>query len=93
MTGTAPYRISLLLAVALYGTGLLTAGERTDIQGMGMARTFTASTRGLDAVGINPANLRVGQDGVLTFGLLPVGLHVGSDFMTYELYQKYFTGV
>lgn len=85
-------RVMLLLA-AFCASGPVSAGERTDIKGMGMARTFTASTLGLDAVGINPANLRVGQEGLLTFGLLPVGLHVGSDFMSYGLYQKYFTGV
>jgi hypothetical protein len=94
MTGRALCRLlTLFLAGALCETGLLVAGERTDIQGMGMARTFTASTHGMDAVGINPANLLGGQDCFLSVGLTRFGVHVGSDFMTYDLYEKYFTGV
>jgi hypothetical protein len=67
-------------------------GERTNIQGMGMARTFVASSRGLDAVGINPANLAAPDRGTVTIGLMPLGFHVGSDFLNYGLYKEYFTG-
>lgn len=93
MTGR-PHRQFLipLLGVVLFGPTMIFAGERTDIQGMGMARTFTASTHGLNAVGINPANLLGGQDCFLSVGLTGFGVHVGSDFMTYDLYQRYFTG-
>jgi hypothetical protein len=68
-------------------------GERTNIQGMGMARTFVAVSRGLDAVGINPANLAAEDGGRVTLGLMPVSIHVGSDFLSLGLYNKYFTGV
>ncbi len=95
MTGCALHRIPLIFCVAaLCGCGLLFAGERTDIQGIGMARTFAASTHGLDAAGINPANLIGGDRNYLIIVSLPrVGMHVGSDFMTYDLYEKYFTGI
>jgi hypothetical protein len=68
-------------------------GERTNIQGMGMARTFVAVSQGLDAVGLNPANLDAGDNGTITIGLMPLGMHVGTDFMNYGLYNEYFTGV
>jgi hypothetical protein len=86
---------AICLSVALLcGTGLLSAGERTDLQGIGMARTFAASTHGLDAVGINPANLIGGdREYMIQFGLPRIGMHVGSDFLTLDLYEKYFTGV
>ena len=71
----------------------LWGGERSNIRGMGMARTFVSSSRGLDAVGINPANLGVNDSSTLSFSLLPLGGHVGSDFLSYGLYTKYFTGV
>lgn len=74
-------------------TGYVFASERLNIRGMGMARTFVASSRGLDAVGINPANLAVSDGSTVTFGILPLGVHVGSDFLDYQLYTKYFTGV
>jgi hypothetical protein len=69
------------------------AGERSNIRGMGMARTFVALSRGLDAVGINPANLALPDTGTLTLSLIPVGVHAGSDFLSYDLYTEYFTGV
>jgi hypothetical protein len=68
-------------------------GERTDIQGMGMARTFVAGSRGLDAVGINPANLGYPDRGKVTVSLIPFGVHVGTDIITYGVYRDYFTGV
>jgi hypothetical protein len=70
----------------------IAGGERANVRGMGMARTFVATSKGLDAVGINPANLAL-KDDDFTLSLAPFGVHAGSDFMTYGLYNKYFTGV
>ncbi|HCV43457.1 MAG TPA: hypothetical protein DGH68_08220 [Bacteroidetes bacterium] len=72
---------------------ILQAGERSNIRGMGMARTFVASSRGLDAVGINPANLAVDDQSTVTLSIMPFGGHVGSDFLDYDIYTKYFTGI
>ena len=58
-----------------------------------MARTSVAVSTGLDAVGINPAGLVTNGDGILTLTVLPIGLHVGSDFLNYDIYTSYFTGV
>jgi hypothetical protein len=60
---------------------------------MGMGRTSVASSRGLDAVGINPANLALPDEGTVTISLAPLGIHIGSDFLTYGLYSDYFTGI
>jgi hypothetical protein len=59
---------------------------------MGMARSYVSSSLGLDAVGINPANLALKDDDI-TLSIAPVGAHAGSDFLTYGLYNEYFTGV
>jgi hypothetical protein len=69
------------------------AGDQTNVRGLGMAKTSVAASRGLDAVGINPANLALPDDGTVTISLMPVGVAAGSDFMTYGLYNKFFTGV
>ncbi|HEX9005939.1 MAG TPA: DUF5723 family protein [Bacteroidota bacterium] len=82
----------LLAAAGVLALGRAEAGERTSIQGLGMARTYTAVSRGLDAAGINPANLDA-DSATVTLVLLPFGVHVGSDFLTYGLYTRYFTGV
>lgn len=71
---------------------LLAGGDRVNVRGMGMARTYVSSSKGLDAVGINPANLAV-EDDNFTLSLAPLGIHAGSDFLTYGLYNDYFTGV
>lgn len=70
-------------------------GERTSIAGMSMARTLVASARGMDALGANPANLALGDDNsTVTFTLIPpFALSIGSDFLDYEIYNEYFTGV
>ena len=83
---------SIAVLVAGFSMSALAGGERTNIQGMGMARTFVAHARGLDAVGINPANLAAEDGGRVTLGLMPLSLHVGSDFLSLGLYNKYFTG-
>jgi len=85
--GRALLPVILLLAAAAHG------GDQTNVRGLGMARATTASSRGLDAVGINPANLAVPDDASVEFSLIPVGIGVGSDFLTYGLYNKFFTGV
>jgi hypothetical protein len=87
-----PGILPVVLIAAWIPSGAL-AGEQTNIRGLGMARTSVAASRGLDAVGINPANLALPDDGTVTLSLLPVGVGVGSDFLTYGLYNKFFTGV
>ena len=65
------------------------AGDRVNVRGMGMARASVASSRGLDAVGINPANLSFPEE-VMSLTVLPAGAFLSSDFFSYELYSKYF---
>lgn len=72
-------------------TGESPATDRVNIRGMGMARASVASSRNFDAVGINPANLAFPGNDIFTFTILPLGAYVGTDFLTYEIYSKYFT--
>lgn len=68
------------------------AGEKAEVRGMGMAGAAFASANGLDAVGINPANLAM-KDDAITLSVACIGAQAGSDFLTYGLYNEYFTGV
>ena len=74
-----------ILLMTVFALNTYAGGERTNIRGVGMARTFVAASRGLDAVGINPANLPAGDEGTVSIGLMPLGLHVGTDFLNYGL--------
>lgn len=67
--------------------------ERTNTRGMGMAGTYVVASRGLDAVGINPANLAYQEGKTVTIGFIPFGIHLGSNFLDYDLYTTYFTGI
>lgn len=69
------------------------AGERTNVQGVGMARTHVAVARGLDAIGTNPANLAAPDDATITVALLPLGVHIGNNVFSYDFYSKYFDGI
>lgn len=84
--------IAVVVALLISNVPTAHGGDRTNVRGMGMGRTSVAVSRGLDAVGINPANLAPSDGGVMTFTVLPVGAYLGSDFLTYDLYSKYFTG-
>ena len=85
----------LILALALGAIAAqnLQAGERSNIQGVGMARTHVAVSHGIDAIGSNPANLAAPDDATVTIGLLPLGVHVGNNVFSYDLYRKYFEGI
>jgi hypothetical protein len=81
--------LAILSIVCLRAEG---GGGRSDIRGMGMARTSVAASRGLDAVGINPANLGLPGNDHMTISIFPFSVHAGSDFLSYDLYRTYFTG-
>ena len=83
----------LALSVFLVNT-TLAGNDRVSPRIVGMGRTFTAVSRGLDAIGLNPANLALSDRGnTLTFQFAPLGFAVGSDFLNYKVYNDFFTGV
>jgi hypothetical protein len=84
----------IVLALGVVMTNTSNAGnDRVSGRTIGMARTFTASSRGLDALGLNPANLALDDRGsTVTLEFLPFGFRAGSDFINYQIYQDYFTG-
>ncbi len=88
---------SVIIAAALGVLAVSTMKAGNDLvsgRTVGMARTYTASSRGLDALGLNPANLALDDRGsTVTFEVLPFGIVAGSDFLNYKIYQDDFTGV
>jgi hypothetical protein len=85
--------LGVALGLAAIAAQMLQAGERTNIQGVGMARTHVAVSRGIDAIGSNPANLAAPDDATVTIALLPLGVHVGNNVFSYDFYTKYFEGI
>lgn len=93
MNNTQRSIAAALLVIAPFCTPGAQAGEQSNVRGLGMAGSSAAASRGLDAIGINPANLALPDDGSVSLSLLRAGAGVGSDFMTYGMYNKFFTGV
>lgn len=84
----------IVFVLGVVSTNISSAGnDRVSGRTIGMARTFTASSRGLDALGLNPANLALDDRGsTVTFQIAPFGVRAGSDLLNYQIYQDYFTG-
>ena len=85
------YLLELLLISFVIQTVM--AGDMSNTRGVGMARTINAASRGIDAVGINPANISIPDKGFLNINLVPFGAHVSTEILTFDLYKEYFTGV
>ncbi|MCX6136227.1 MAG: DUF5723 family protein, partial [Ignavibacteriales bacterium] len=83
-----------VLALSVFVMNTVSAGnDRVSPRIVGMGKTFTASSRGLDAIGLNPANLALTDRGnTVTFQFAPFGFAVGSDFLNYQVYNDFFTG-
>ena len=68
-----------------------------DSRSMGMAKTYTATSRGINSIGINPANLMYDENGHFEFStVLPLpsaSLGSGTDFLSIEDFNYYFGGV
>jgi hypothetical protein len=82
---------SLVFLFTIRWTGM--AGDRSNIRGMGMARTINAASRATDAIGINPANLAIPDVGRFTLSLTPLGAMARTELCTYGDYMNYFTGM
>jgi hypothetical protein len=89
------FRASTLLVIGMViSNSLYAGGDKFSPRIVGMGRTFTAVSRGLDAVGVNPANLALNdRDATVTINLSPVGVSVGSDFLNLKIYNDFFTGI
>lgn len=86
--------VILLVIEAICSVQLFAGGDTYSPRLIAMGRTFTVLSRGIDAVGTNPANLALNdRDAAVTFNLLSTGVAVGSDFINYKIYKEYFTGV
>jgi hypothetical protein len=85
----AIFSLSAVSVLSLHAQG----GNRSNIVGLGMARTSTATSRGVDAIGINPANFAVSESPGFSLTALPFGIRLGTDFLNYGLYRQYLTGV
>lgn len=84
--------ISLISIYLIFGF-LVLAGDRSNIRGMGMARTINAVSQSTDAIGINPANIAISDGSMITLSLGPTGVMARTELLSLDVYKKYFTGI
>jgi hypothetical protein len=62
-------------------------------QMIGSGSSASALVHGVDALGINPALIDPPKGKTVSFALVPTTFQAGTDFLDYDMYVKYFTGV
>jgi hypothetical protein len=80
---------ALLLVSLVLNLRNVKAGNRLNARAAGMGGAATAIARGLDAIALNPANLGVHDGAAMTMTVLPLGVNIESDFLTYDMFSKY----
>jgi hypothetical protein len=85
--------VTAMLMVVAWSSMAWAGGDRLNIVGMGMGRTGAAASFGLEAVGVNPANLQRPSSPTVEVAIVPLGAYLGSDFLSYDLFTAYFTGI
>ncbi len=85
--------ISSLVTLTVVVSSFAFAGDRTSLTTLGMGRTAVSVTRGTDAIGVNPANLAAPGVAPFVINLGQTDARVSTELMSYDIYQKYFTGI
>ena len=82
-----PILISTLVLVASgYGQAHI------DARGLGLCNAYTVSSRGISAIGYNPANLGYTEDLTFSADLLDFKITAFNNFMSLALFNQYFSG-
>jgi len=63
-----------------------------DARGLGLCNAYTTTSRGISAVGFNPANLGFTEDLSFSADLLDFRMSASNNFMSLALFNQYFTG-
>lgn len=77
---------SLVLMQSVFGQAHI------DARGLGLCNTYTVSSRGISAIGYNPANLGYTEDLTFSADIFDFKLTAFNNFMSLALFNKYFTG-
>ncbi len=85
-------RILVLAALFLVPLFSVRAQQIASSRLISMGGVSTAVSSNVDAIGTNPANLIATSRGNVVVELAPISLRAGTDFLSLNLYNNYFTG-
>ncbi len=87
MKKTTILSLFILLPLAGANAQQIASGRLVSLGGLS-----TAISTDVDAIGTNPANLMARSQGTVVVELIPFTINAGSDFLSTNLYNDYFTG-
>jgi Family of unknown function (DUF5723) len=82
------FTLLLLLPVFTAQAQQIASGRITSLGGLS-----TAVSTDVDAIGTNPANLLALSRGKVVIEFAPLSVRAGTDFLSLDLYNSYFTGI
>lgn len=83
---TSIFVFTIFLVVLSYGQAHI------DARGLGLCNAYTVSSRGISAVGYNPANLGYTEDLTFSADLLDFKITGYNNFLSLALFNQYFSG-
>ncbi|MGD0037461.1 MAG: DUF5723 family protein [Bacteroidota bacterium] len=86
-------RIISIFVLVISLIQVVSADDRVSLRTVGMGRAAVAASRGTDAIGVNPANIAIPDIGSFNLSLINSSFRVSTELFTYDIYQKYFTGI
>ncbi|HOV98673.1 MAG TPA: DUF5723 family protein [Bacteroidota bacterium] len=86
-------RIVFSIVLVILAVSVANSSDRNSIRSLGMGRVGVTTVRGIDAIGINPANFGMNGIGSFNLSLVPLNARVSTELINYDIYQKYCTGV
>ncbi|MBP8975645.1 MAG: hypothetical protein KBG83_02910 [Bacteroidetes bacterium] len=86
-------RIVFSIVLVILTVSVANSSDRNSIRSLGMGRVGVTTVRGIDAISINPANFGMNGIGTFNLSLVPLNARVSTELISYDIYQKYFTGV
>lgn len=88
---------SAVLLLSLQMVAMMSAMQAQPLTGSAVhaatAWSGDAIVHGVDAIGINPALIGEPRGSMLSITIAPLAMRAGTDFLSYDLYKRYFTGV
>jgi len=85
-------RLMLMSILGMLSLGSAFGQAHIDARGLSLCNAYTVSSRGISAVGYNPANLGYTEDLTFSADLIDMKITAFNNFMSLALFNQYFTG-
>lgn len=85
-------KLTIIVLICILGVATGYGQAHIDARGLGLCNAYTVSSRGISAIGYNPANLGLTEDLTFSADILDFKVSAFNNFMSLALFNQYFTG-